>query len=64
MAARQTLNVLQVKLVRIEGVLTHVPQTNHVVEQLYVQSKVIEQAVHVLQVLKEIHTDNVQKVRF
>ena len=64
MAARQILNVHQVKLVRTEGVLTHAQRTSLVVKQLFVQSKVIEQVVHVLQVLKEIHTDNVPKVRF
>ena len=53
MAARQTLNAHQVKLVRTEGVLTHAQQTSLVVKQLFVQSKVIEQVVLVLQVLKD-----------
>ena len=64
MAARQTLNAHQVKLVRTEGVLNHAQRTSLVVKQLSVQLKVIEQVVLVLRVLKEIHTDNVQKVRF
>ena len=63
MVALPTSNVLPVKHVEIEAVLTHVRLTNHVVLLQFVLLNLIRHLVHVHQDLKEILIGNVTKVR-